>query len=260
VPAPSERDAAQYYPAIYWYAMLKIPDASQFGGTSDIPDTITQADWLKQVKNIGSIGCHKLGQQSTRTIPKQLGEFSSSEEAWIRRVSSGQSGETMVNLLAGRFGGLPFRYYADWTDRIARGELPHAKPKRPEGVERNIVVTTWEWLNEKKYLHDLISSDRRHPIVNAYGPLLGSEEYSTDVIPILDPRTHTVSEFVAPVRDPDTPEALGPGHAASDKVLAPSPYWGEEKIWDTKANNHNGMFDRQGRVWFAATVRGGMSH
>jgi hypothetical protein len=38
--------------------------------------------------------------------------------------------------------------------------------------------------------------------------------------------------------------------------MAASPYWGEEKIWDTKANNHNGMIDRKGRVWFAATVRG----
>jgi hypothetical protein len=149
VPAPSDREAAQYYPAIYWYSMLKIPEASQFGGTSDIPDTITQVDWLKHVKNVGCIGCHQLGQLSTRTIPKQLGEFSSSEEAWIRRVSTGQSGETMVNQLAGCLGGVPFRHYADWSDRIARGELLHAKPKRPEGVERNIVVTTWELLNEK---------------------------------------------------------------------------------------------------------------
>jgi hypothetical protein len=38
--------------------------------------------------------------------------------------------------------------------------------------------------------------------------------------------------------------------------MAPSPYWGDERIWDTKANNHNGMFDGKGRVWFAATVRG----
>src|ERR1700719_4578905 len=37
VPAPSEAAAAQYYPAIYWYSMLKIPDADQFGGKSDIP-------------------------------------------------------------------------------------------------------------------------------------------------------------------------------------------------------------------------------
>src|SRR6059036_2811130 len=31
VPAPNEKEAAKYYPAIYWYSMLKIPDGSQFG-------------------------------------------------------------------------------------------------------------------------------------------------------------------------------------------------------------------------------------
>ncbi len=256
VPAPNEAAAAQYYPAIYWYAMLKIPDASQFGGKSNIPPEATQSDWLTVVKNRSCIGCHQLGQVSTRTIPAALGEFKSSEEAWMRRVQSGQSARFMVTPLAGPLGGAPYKYFGDWTDRIARGELPHAKPPRPQGVERNIVVTTWEWGDPKKYLHDLIASDRRYPTVNAYGPLFGSPEYSTDVYPILDPRTHTVTNFTAPVRDADTPEALGPGHAADAKPMAPSPYWGEEKIWDTKANNHNGMFDKQGRVWFAATVRG----
>ena len=33
VPAPSDKEAAQYYPAIYWYSMLQIPEAAQFGGT-----------------------------------------------------------------------------------------------------------------------------------------------------------------------------------------------------------------------------------
>ena len=112
----------------------------------------------------------------------------------------------------------------------------------------------WEWGDPKKYLHDLIASDRRYPTVNAYGPLYGSPEYSTDLMPILDPKTHKVSTFKMPVRDPDTPEALGPGHAAQAKPMAPSPYWGEEKIWDTKANNHNAMFDRKGRVWLAASA------
>ena len=62
VPAPNEAAAAQYYPAIYWYSMLKIPAAGQFGGKSDIPEKLTQTDWLKQMKNIGCIGCHQLGQ------------------------------------------------------------------------------------------------------------------------------------------------------------------------------------------------------
>ena len=256
VPAPTAAAAAQYYPAIYWYSMLKIPDASQFGGKSNIPANITPSDWLTVVKNRACIGCHQLGQLSTRTIPAALGEFASSEAAWIRRVQSGQAGNFMLNPLTGPLGGAPFKYFGDWTDRVAKGELPHSKPTRPQGVERNIVVTTWEWGDPKKYLHDLIASDRRYPTVNAYGPLYGSPEYATDVYPILDPKTHTVTSFTAPVRDADTPEALGPGHAALAKPMAPSPYWGEEKIWDTKANNHNGMFDRKGRVWFAATVRG----
>ena len=38
--------------------------------------------------------------------------------------------------------------------------------------------------------------------------------------------------------------------------MQPSPYWGDEVVWKSKANNHNGMFDRNGRVWFAARVRG----
>ena len=40
------------------------------------------------------------------------------------------------------------------------------------------------------------------------------------------------------------------------KPLGPSAYWGEEKLWDTRANNHNAMFDKKGRLWIAATVRG----
>ena len=82
------------------------------------------------------------------------------------------------------------------------------------------MVTWWEWGEPNKYLHDLISSDRRYPTVNANGRLFGSPEYSTDLLPILDPKTHTVTYFRAPVRDADTPEALGPGHAAIEKPMA----------------------------------------
>src|SRR3954449_12506348 len=33
VPAPNAAAAAEYYPAIYWYSMLKVPDKSEFPGT-----------------------------------------------------------------------------------------------------------------------------------------------------------------------------------------------------------------------------------
>jgi hypothetical protein len=256
VPAPNDAAAAEYYPAIYWYSMMKIPPPAEFGGGSSIPKNVTQADYLNMVKNNGCIGCHQLGQKSTRTIPPGLGTFATSEQAWARRIQSGQSGEQMINQAANQMGGAPIRYMAEWTDRIAKGELPHTKPTRPQGVERNIVVTLRDWMNEQDYLHDLIASDRRYPTVNAYGPLFGSPEYSSDDIPILDVVKNTATTFKAPVKDPSMPVSLGPGHAASIKPLQSSPYWGDEVIWDSRANNHNSMFDRAGRLWLAATVRG----
>src|SRR5438876_1059566 len=33
VVAPNDKAAAEYYPAIYWYSMIKIPEASEFPGS-----------------------------------------------------------------------------------------------------------------------------------------------------------------------------------------------------------------------------------
>jgi hypothetical protein len=252
VAAPNDAAAAQYYPAIYWYSMLKIPPLDQFGGKGDIPENLTQVDWLTAIKNQSCVGCHQLGQLATRTIPAALGHFKNGEEAWARRVQSGQASPLMVNPLAGKFAGVPFRYFGDWTDRVANGELPFAKPPRPQGIERNIVVTTWDWGNEKQYLHDLISSDKRNPSVNSYGLLYGSPEYATDHLPVLDPKTAKVT-YITPPEGADVPEALGPGHAAIAKPLAASAYWGMEQIWDAKFDNHNDMIDAEGRVWMTGT-------
>ncbi len=256
VPAPDAASAAHYYPAIHWFTMLKIPPASDFGGSTDIPKNITRDRWLKQMNNVDCIGCHQIGNEATRTIPAQFGKFENGEQAWMRRLQSGQSGSAMTNRIAGEFGAVPYKYFGDWTDRVAKGELPKNKPERPQGVERNIVVSSWEWSEPNKYLHDLISSDRRYPTVNAYGPLYGSPEYSTDNMPILDPKTAKVTYFKMPVQDPNMPLSLGPGHAGDEKVMAASAYWGEESLWDTRANNHNSMLDKEGRVWLSASVRG----
>jgi hypothetical protein len=36
--------------------------------------------------------------------------------------------------------------------------------------------------------------------------------------------------------------------------MAPSPYWGEEVIWDSQASMHNPMMDEKGQVWFTSRV------
>jgi hypothetical protein len=207
------------------------------------------------MKNTGCIGCHQIGQESTRTIPEAFGTFATPAAAWRRRVLAGQSGQMMSSQL-NNLGDVAFQNFGNWSSRIAKGELPFAKPPRPQGVERNIVVTLRDWMNEKQYLHDLIASDRRYPTVNAYGPLYGSPEYSSDHLPILDPVKNEATTFKAPVRDPEMPLNLGPGHAAALDPAEPSAYWGTERIWETRVNNHNSMFGRDGKLWLAASVRG----
>ena len=49
---------------------------------------MTQQRWLGAIKNLGCVGCHQLGQLSTRTIPASLGTFASGADAWHRRVQS----------------------------------------------------------------------------------------------------------------------------------------------------------------------------
>jgi hypothetical protein len=244
VAAPNEAAAAEYYPAIYWYSMLKIPDKSEFPSGK----VKSQNEWLNVVKTNGCVTCHQMGNKATRTIPKELGEFKSSADAWARRIVSGQAMTTMLTRInelgAEKANGL----FGDWTDRVAAGELPKSKPQRPQGVERNVVVTLWDWSNPKAYLHDEISTDKRNPTVNANGLIFGATELSTDLLPVLDPVGHRAWEIKHPVRDPKTP-------SAKTDPLTPSPYWGAEPIWDSQSNQHNPMYDEKSRVWFTARVR-----
>jgi hypothetical protein len=110
------------------------------------------------------------------------------EEAWARRIMSGQAQVQMANAMGRLDVPRALKLFADWTDRIAAGELPAAKPTRPQGAERNIVISVWDWSDPKAYLHDEISTDKRKPTVNAYGKIYGSTEDSTDFFPVLDPR------------------------------------------------------------------------
>ena len=253
IAAPDAAAAAEYYPPIHWFAMLGIPAASEFPGTgpdgNGLPTTLkSQAQWLDVVKTDGCYTCHQLGNKATRTIPPALGHFDNSADAWARRIQSGQAMTNMANNIAKLSPPRALRLFGEWTDRIAAGALPSSRPERPQGIERNLVVTLMDWATPKAYLHDVISTDRRNPTVNAYGALSGSPEESSDWIPIVDPQRHTRSEFKMPVRDPATP-------STRDNPMQPSPYWGEEAIWDSHTSVHNPMFDERGRVWFTSRIR-----
>jgi hypothetical protein len=252
-PAPTPRAAAEIYPAGYWFSLMQIPAKSEFPGTGPTGNGIatsmaSQAQWLRSLKSGGCTACHQLGTKGTREIPQALGTFDSSVAAWERRLQSGQAGSQMINALNGWGRDRALKMFADWTDRIAAGEVPPAPP-RPQGIERNVVITEWDWADPKAYLHDEVSTDRRNPTLNANGLIYGSLELSADYLPVLDPVEHAIRQVKLTLRDPATPPASQPA------MPQPSPYWGSEPIWTSRNNVHNPMFDDQGRVWITSAVR-----
>jgi hypothetical protein len=254
IAAPSEKEAAQYYPGVYWYSMLEIPKAGEFPGTGDKGNGINnrmrdQGVWIDTVKN-GCQSCHALGTKGVREVPemfRRLGE-GNSVSAWAHRTQAGQAMINMATVLGGMGTEKALTLYAQWTDRIAAGEIPATKPERPQGIERNAVYTMWDWSSPRHYMHDAISTDKRNPRVNANGLIYGSPEESTDLVPTLDPVKNAVSNVKHPYMDVKTPSTL-------DLPSGPSNTWGQEKIWDGHTSNHNLMFDEAGKVWFAARIR-----
>jgi len=183
VPAPDARAAAEYYPAGYWFSLLEPPKAEEFPGTgpggNGISASVTsQGDFLRNIKSGTCLACHQLGNKATRQFPPSLGKFASSRDAWERRIQSGQAGPTMIGGI-NALGPRALTMFADWTDRIARGELPPVPP-RPRGIKRNVVITEWDWADPKVYLHDEVSTDRRHPTVNANGAIYGAPHKQLD--------------------------------------------------------------------------------
>ena len=253
VPAPNARAAARYYPAGYWFSLLEVPAPDEFPGTGPRGNGISanvasQDEFLRVLKSGTCWACHQLGSPGTREIPAELDHFETSVAAWARRIQSGQAGAQMNNAVNALGRERTLTMFADWTDRIAAGEVPPTPP-RPEGIERNVVITEWDWADPKVYLHDEVSTDRRNPTVNAYGPIYGALELSADYLPVLDPEKHTSSRVELTVRDPATRPASTPN------MPEPSPYWGDEVIWTSKNNVHNPMMDELGRVWITSTVR-----
>jgi hypothetical protein len=137
--------------------------------------------------------------------------------------------------------------YADWTNRIAAGEVPPAPP-RPQGVERNVVLTLWEWGGPASFVHDELSTDWRHPTANAYGPIYGAD-WGNDGFLMVDPVKNAASETRVPVADPSLPSST------PQSMQQPSPYWGDQLYWYDPADPAAMAMDSKGRVWISARSR-----
>tara|TARA_B100001123_G_scaffold385233_1_gene458658 strand:+ start:1763 stop:3925 length:2163 start_codon:yes stop_codon:yes gene_type:complete len=251
--AGSPQEAAQIYPANYWYSLLEPPSQSEFPGTgpngNGIAETLqSQAAWVDITKQ-GCQLCHQMGNRFTFDT-SHLEQFDSTKEAWDHRLTFGQRGSQMSGVL-NRFGrDRSLTMFADWSDRIAAGEVPVAPP-RPQGIERNLVLTMWEWAGETSYVHDEVTTDKRDPTINPDGLVYGVS-ITTDKLVITDTVKHRSIELDVPLREP---REMVPSMFPTVPGFEPSPAWGDEIIFDAPANPHNPMMDGDGRVWLTSTVR-----
>ena len=228
--APDAQAAAAVYPAAWWLSMLELPEGEH--SQQELGSSVT-----------GCMNCHQVGNRATREIPGDiLRDADSHLEAWDRRVAMGPMGASM----SGMFGrlGAQRRMFADWTERIAAGEAPTQTPPRPTGVERNVVVTLWDWGTETDGRTDSTASDVRDATVNANGLIYGVVQPS-DILAVLDPVEHRATAITIPSSGP-TIQAETPA----------SPYWGDDPVWARRSDPRSVAMDGDGRVWLTGRVRG----
>lgn len=251
VAARTPQEAARVYPANYWASMIDLPGPEEFPGTGESENGISQSYLVQEQWANGlmqCMRCHQLGSIPTRTVP-DLQEFESTFEAWDHRVLRGQRVGTMNAAMTAFGRERAVSMFADWSDRIAAGEVPATTPPRPTGLERNIVLTMWNWADSVAFMHDVISTDKRDPTVNPDGPIYGVD-IGNDHLTIVDPGTHQATMLRVPVRPGDqVPPMFDPN------LVAPYRYFGETTVWHNPANPHNPMMDAQGRVWLTTQIR-----
>ena len=250
--ASSPREAAQVYPSTYWLSLITLPEAHEFPGTGEDGNGINenlsnQHEWINVLK--GCQRCHQVGNERTRVVP-DLDQFDSTLAAWDHRTRRGQRGSLMSSFITqwGRPRGLAMM--ADWSTRIAAGEVPTA-PARPEGIERNVVLTQWNWGDNVAFVHDEIATDKRNPTINANGPIYGVD-IGNDYLLITDPNVHQSTMLQIPLRvDRDTVPSM-----FQTEGFEAWRDFGEEAVWVDPANPHNPMLDERGRVWLTTRVQG----
>jgi hypothetical protein len=257
--AKTPLEAAKVYPGNYWLSLLEPPSAGEFPGTGAQgnglgPGMLTQKHWINSLKSDCNF-CHQLGNQLTRGVDhvlKAKPDLKTHAEAWEWRLGTGVRGTSMYAVLTTQGKERSLKAYADWTERVAKGEVPPAPP-RPKGIERNLVVTLWDVGDDHSFMHDEVSTDKNHPTVNANGRVYAVSAGHGQLV-VLDPNENSTFSLDIPTREPK--EKVPSRFPAPGR---PSLHWGNEHLWANPPYNpadpHNPMLDSKGRVWMTAKIR-----
>jgi hypothetical protein len=270
VPAASAREAAEYYPPDSWYSLLQIPAKSEFpltisGNDARVPGPNaphatdktfkSQAEWASTVRSCAESGCHQMGSKVTREVPASIGKFNSSKEAWERLLDLGQVNDEHFAMMGALRNDRGLAMFSNWTDRIAGGEVP-PQPPRPEGLERNVVLTVWDFSIPTGFPHDTTTTNRYKPTTNAYGPIY-SPDWAAGALDVLDPVTN--EKYLLNIPLPNEEDRKKLKFFTPQRVDYPSLFWGDETTGlgfrKDPMNAGPTMMDSKGRVWFNIPTR-----
>src|SRR6266516_6824631 len=258
-PAKTLQEAAKVYPGHYWLSLMEPPPKNRFPGTGVAGNGVgasmlTQNHWINSLKS-GCNFCHQLGNQLTRTLDDVHNAEPSIKnpiEACDRRLHGGVRGDSMYGTLGTMGREASLKVFADWTDRIAKGEIPPA-PVRPKGIERNLVVTLWDVGDDHSFMHDEIATDKNHPTVNANGRIYAVSAGHGQLV-VLDPKENSTFALDIPTREPKEKVP-----SRFPKPAMPSLHWGNQHLWANPPYNpadpHNPILDSKGRVWMTSKIR-----
>jgi hypothetical protein len=219
-----EREAAVVFPAAYWLSLIRVPPTGP----------IHPAELTRALKDC--MACHQLGSAATRELRAAVG---SHLQAWDERLKRGAAAALMADQFARLRGQRTM--LSEWTERIASGIYPLEGPPRPRGIERNIVITQWNWGDDTTVADGEAASEPSDVRVNPNGRVYGASRFG-DALLWVDPTTHSAGEVKIPTGVP-----LPAGTR--------SPSFGDRPIWRSAAEPRGAALDRANRIWVSARHR-----
>ncbi len=245
-------EAAAIYPANYWLSMVVPPSSEALKEAEN--SYPTRNVWLDQF-TLNCQACHQMGGPETRFPLREFYDHGLKKAGTMNDMGKQLNRDLLLDTLG------------DWGKRIHAGSVPTQTPPRPEGIERNLVITQWEYGDNYTYSHDVISTDKRNPHVNANGIVYGLD-LGNDYLIKLDPNKHSWEQVKLPgwqegegkpwCEQTFVPLSGGEPVPSGPEMLGcpePGTYTPHKDAYQNPVNPHNPMMDSTGRVWMTMQIR-----